>query len=127
MALARHLTDVRSCNKTCLKTHWFMSPSSDQIYLRNLQENSLLHCSVFFFRVNDLGMDLFKIGSAEVTRLDLLEEVKSNNTNDVSEREAFYINSFNCINKNKPCKHLYSQDYKQYYRDYYKMLNKTSA
>ena len=29
--------------------------------------------------MNDLGMDLFKIGSAEVTRLDLLEEVKSFN------------------------------------------------
>ena len=29
--------------------------------------------------MNELGMDLFKIGSAEVTRLDLLEEVKSFN------------------------------------------------
>ena len=64
------------------------------------------------------------ISSVEVFKKDnahliLLEEVKSNNTNDVSEREAFYINSFNCINKNKPCKHLYSIDYKQYYKDYY--------
>ena len=30
-------------------------------------------------KMNELGMDLFKIGSAEVTRLDLLEEVKSFN------------------------------------------------
>ena len=30
-------------------------------------------------KMNELGMDLFKIGSAEVTRLDLLEEVKSLN------------------------------------------------
>ena len=62
------------------------------------------------------SVEVFKNGSAHMI---LLEEVKSNNSNDVSEREAFYINNFNCINKNKPCKHLYSIDYKQYYKDYY--------
>ena len=30
-------------------------------------------------KMNELGVDLFKIGSAEVTKLDLLEEVKSFN------------------------------------------------
>ena len=62
------------------------------------------------------SVEVFKENNAHLI---LLEEVDLT-LNDLSEREAFYIQSFNCINKNKPCKHLYSQDYKQYYRDYYK-------
>lgn len=61
------------------------------------------------------SVEVFKENNAHLI---LLEEIDLR-TQNLSERELFYIESFNCINKNKPCKFKYMEDYSQYHRDYY--------
>jgi hypothetical protein len=60
------------------------------------------------------SVEVFKGNNAHVI---LLEEIKENQN--ISERELFYIKNFNCVNKNRPCKYKYIDDYNQYHKDYY--------